>query len=133
MTADGGAYQRGGSDDVVPIQRLEDVEQQLIGLKTEFTRMAAENVTANTKLRLLEENDHRHDENIKQIKESTIKMEIQFSAIMAKFDSLETKIFSLLQQANKDSGTERKMWLDFVKYIIGITIGVIVANQFIGR
>ncbi|MNH43073.1 hypothetical protein D3C79_1048970 [compost metagenome] len=82
---------------------------------------------------LLEENDHRHDENIKHIKESTIKMEIQFSAIMAKFDSLENKIFSLLQQANKDSGSERKMWLDFVKYIIGITIGVIVANQFLGR
>ncbi|WP_342440026.1 hypothetical protein NSS79_15470 [Paenibacillus sp. FSL L8-0436] len=117
----------------MPLQRLEEVERSLTNLSGEFARLAAENVTYSNKLLFLEENDHRHDENIKHIKESTIKMEIQFSAIMGKFDSLENKIFSLLQQANKDSGSERKMWLDFVKYIIGITIGVIVANQFLGR
>lgn len=128
-----GGDQQGGTEDVMPLQRLDDVEQGLINLAGEFARLSAENVTYSTKLMLLEESDHRHEENIKQIKESTIKMEIQFSAIMGKFDSLENKIFSLLQQANKDSGSERKMWLDFVKYIIGITIGVIVANQFLGR
>lgn len=129
----GGTEQQGGTDDVLPLQRLEEVEHSLSNLSGEFARLAAENVTYNTKLKLLEENDHRHEENIKQIKESTIKMEIQFSAIMAKFDSLESKIFSLLQQANKDSGSERKAWMDMIKYIIGITIGVIVANQFLGR
>lgn len=129
----GGADHQGGNEDVMPLQRLEEVERSLSNLSGEFARLAAENVTYSNKLLFLEENDHRHDENIKHIKESTIKMEIQFSAIMGKFDSLENKIFSLLQQANKDSGSERKMWLDFVKYIIGITIGVIVANQFLGR
>ncbi|MNY76688.1 hypothetical protein D3C86_2163480 [compost metagenome] len=60
-------------------------------------------------------------------------MEIQFSAIMAKFDSLESKIFTLLQQAGKDSSAERKMWLDLLKYVIGITVGVMVANMFLGK
>lgn len=113
-------------------QRLEEVEQQLVGLKGEFTRLAAEHVTAATKLKLLEENDHRHEENIKQIKESTIKMEIQFSAIMAKFDSLENKIFSLLQQSGKDSLTERKFWMDLLKYTLGGTIFVIIGYIFLG-
>lgn len=128
---DGGAKQQGGTGGVVEVERrLEDVEQQLQGLSAEFARMAAENLTANTKLKLLEENDHRHEENIKQIKESTIKMEIQFSAIMAKFDSLESKIFSLLQQSTKDSRAERKLWMDMVKNIVLIAIGAAAGTQF---
>lgn len=130
---DGGADVRGGVEDVMPLQRLEEVEVGLSTLSSEFARMAAENVTANTKLRLLEENDHRHDESIKEIKSSTIKMEIQFSAIMAKFDSLESKIFSLLQQANKDSGAERKLWMDMIKYIVLIALGAAAGNQFLGK
>lgn len=132
--ADGGADDvRGGAEDVMPLQRLEEVEAGLSTLSSEFARLAAENVTANTKLRLLEENDHRHDENIKEINSSTIKMEIQFSAIMAKFDSLESKIFSLLQQANKDSGAERKLWMDMIKYIVLIALGAAAGNQFLGK
>ncbi|MEK8216422.1 hypothetical protein [Paenibacillus sp. FSL L8-0463] len=132
--ADAGADVRGGVEDVMPLQqRLEEVESGLNTLTSEFARIAAENVTANTKLRLLEENDHRHDESIKEIKSSTIKMEIQFSAIMAKFDSLESKIFSLLQQANKDSGAERKLWMDMIKYIVLIALGAAAGNQFLGK
>ncbi|MEK4060970.1 MULTISPECIES: hypothetical protein [Paenibacillus] len=134
MMADAGADVRGGVQDVMPLQqRLEEVEAGLNTLTSEFARIAAENVTANTKLRLLEENDHRQDESIKEIKSSTIKMEIQFSAIMAKFDSLESKIFSLLQQANKDSGAERKLWMDMIKYIVLIALGAAAGNQFLGK
>lgn len=129
---DGGVQNRGGSGDVMPMQRLEDVEQQLQGLAAEFTRLSAENVTANTKLKLLEENDHRHEENIKQIKESTIEMKVQFNAIMGKFDQLENRIFMLLQQSGKDNQTERKFWMDLLKYVIGGTIFVIVGYIFIG-
>ncbi|MDF9845476.1 putative nuclease with TOPRIM domain [Paenibacillus sp. PastF-1] len=129
---DGGTQNRGGSGDVMPLQRLDDVEQQLQGLAAEFTRLSAENVTANTKLKLLEENDHRHEENIKQIKESTIEMKVQFNAIMGKFDQLENRIFMLLQQSGKDNQTERKFWMDLLKYVIGGTIFVIVGYIFIG-
>lgn len=130
--SDGGTQIRGGSGDVMPMQRLEDVEQQLQGLAAEFTRLSAENVTANTKLRLLEENDHRHEENIKQIKESTIEMKVQFNAIMGKFDQLENRIFMLLQQTGKDSQTERKFWMDLLKYVLGGTIFVIIGYIFLG-
>ncbi|MNR93702.1 hypothetical protein D3C72_510070 [compost metagenome] len=130
---DGGVNKEGGTEDVVPIQRIEDVEKGLSALADEFARISAENVATLHKIKFLEENDTRHEENIKQIKESTIKMEIQFSAIMGKFDSLESKIFTLLQQAGKDSSAERKMWLDLLKYVIGITVGVMVANQFLGK
>lgn len=131
--SNGGAIQEGGTDDVVPLQRLEDVEAGLSSLANEFTRLAAENVTANTKLKLLEENDHRHEENIKQIKESTFEMKLQFNAIMGKFDQLENRIFMLLQQANKESGTERKSWMDLFKYIVLIALGAAAGNQFLGR
>ncbi|OKP97770.1 hypothetical protein A3849_13780 [Paenibacillus sp. P46E] len=130
--SDGGAQNRGGSGDVMPIQRLEEVEQQLQGMAVEFTRLSAENVTANTKLRLLEENDHRHEENIKQIKESTIEMKVQFNAIMGKFDQLENRIFMLLQQSGKDNQTERKFWMDLLKYVLGGTIFVIIGYIFLG-
>ncbi|WP_074111997.1 hypothetical protein [Paenibacillus sp. P46E] len=116
----------------MPIQRLEEVEQQLQGMAVEFTRLSAENVTANTKLRLLEENDHRHEENIKQIKESTIEMKVQFNAIMGKFDQLENRIFMLLQQSGKDNQTERKFWMDLLKYVLGGTIFVIIGYIFLG-
>lgn len=122
----------GGNGDVMPMQRLEDVEKGLAALSDEFARIHAENISTHTKIKLLEESDHRHEENIKQIKESTIKMEIQFSAIMGKFDSLENKIFSLLQQSGKDSAAERKFWMDMLKYILGGTIFAIVAYVFMG-
>lgn len=130
--AEGGAEQRGGTDDVVPIQRLEDVEQQLVGLAGEFARLSAETLTANTKMKLLEENDHRHDENIKQIKESTFEMKLQFNAIMGKFDQLENRIFMLLQQSGKDNVQERKFWMDLLKYVLGGTIFVIIGYIFLG-
>ncbi|MGE7616081.1 hypothetical protein [Paenibacillus sp. NPDC101420] len=129
----GGANQEGGGGDVVPMYRLEDVEKGLLGLSSEFARISADLANTNAKMNLLEAAGLRHEESILQMEKSTIKMEVKFGEIMGKFDSLENKIFMLLQQANKDSGSERKMWLDFVKYIIGITIGVIVANQFLGR
>jgi predicted nuclease with TOPRIM domain len=128
----GGANQGGGGGDVVPIQRLEEVEQQLMGLAGEFTRLSAETLTANTKLKLLEENDHRHDENIKQIKESTFEMKLQFNAIMGKFDQLENRIFMLLQQSGKDNVQERKFWMDLLKYVLGGTIFVIIGYIFLG-
>ncbi|OME59493.1 hypothetical protein [Paenibacillus odorifer] len=129
----GGANQGGGGVDVMPMHRLEDVEKGLLGLSSEFARISADLANTNAKMNLLEAAGLRHEESILQMEKSTIKMEVKFGEIMGKFDSLENKIFMLLQQANKDSGSERKMWLDFVKYIIGITIGVIVANQFLGR
>jgi predicted nuclease with TOPRIM domain len=130
--SDGGTENRGGSEDVMPMQRLEEVEQQLQGLAAEFTRLAAENVTANSKLRVLEENDHRHEENIRQIKESTIEMKLQFNAIMGKFDQLENRIFMLLQQSGKESMAERKFWMDLLKYVLGGTIFVIIGYIFLG-
>ncbi|WP_310830370.1 hypothetical protein [Paenibacillus pedocola] len=130
--SDGGGQGRGGGSDVMPMQRLQVVEEQLQGLAAEFTRLADENATAHTKLKLLEENDHRHEENIKQIKESTIEMKLQFNAIMGKFDQLENRIFMLLQQSGKDTQAERKFWMDLLKYVLGGTIFVIIGYIFIG-
>ncbi|WP_433946180.1 hypothetical protein [Paenibacillus sp. SN-8-1] len=130
---DGNLNKEGETEKVGCIQRLEEVEKGLAELSNEFTRLAAENIDTITKIKLLEENDHRHDESINQFKESNLKMEIQLNTMMAKFDSLENKIFTLLQQAGKDSSAERKMWLDLLKYVIGITVGVMVANMFLGK
>lgn len=131
--SDGGAEQRGGTDDVVPMHRLEDVEKGLLALSSEFARISADVANTNLKMQLLEQAGQKHEEMIAQMEKSTVKMEVKFGEIMGKFDSLENKLFMLLQQTTKDNGAERKLWMDFVKYIVLIALGAAAGQQFLGR
>lgn len=137
-----GEDQQGGSDTVMPVQRLEDVEKRLANLADEFTRQAGESVAASRRIEALEAADARHDESIRQMKESTQKMELLFNRITQQLDNQDMKLFQLLQQSQKEGSSERtamakertailREFLKFSTYIIGGTIIFIVAKLFI--
>ncbi|WP_151737326.1 hypothetical protein [Paenibacillus tengchongensis] len=113
-------------------KRIEDMEYGLNAMKNEFVRLSGEALAADKRLKVLEENVRRHEEGLTQLKETTIEMKVQYSSIIGKIDSLENKIFSLLQQTGKDSAAERKFWMDLLKYVLGGTIFVIIGYVFLG-
>lgn len=136
-----GEDRQGGSDDIVPVQRLEDVEKRLTNLADEFTRQAGESVAASRRIEALEAADARHDESIRQMKESTQKMELLFNRITQQLDNQDMKLFQLLQQGQKEGASERtamakertatlKDFLKFATWLIGGTLFVIIAKIF---
>lgn len=146
--------------DVVTIEdiqaRQEEINRQLQALSAEFARMAAESIANQTKFQLFEQQSQRHEEEIRQLKESTKIIQIQFEQMMGKLDTFEMKIFSWLQQSQQDIAKERqqmqenitnerlrlqkdsarertnnqKDWIKFVTYVIGATLALAVMNYF---
>lgn len=114
--------------------KTEELTQQLSAFSAEFTRLSAAAIADETRMKLLEETQRRHDEDIREIKVSTGAMKEHYTQILGRFDSLETKLFTLLQQSQIDSVKERtasqKAWLAFVRYVLGGTIIAIVAYIF---
>ncbi|SDC70507.1 hypothetical protein SAMN02799630_01236 [Paenibacillus sp. UNCCL117] len=116
------------------LNRLKLVEEQLQAIQPEMLRINNQGLADQQKLRLLEETQKRHEDDIRQLKETTRVIEIQFSQIMTRFDTLEMKLFSLLQQSQTASVDERKNsqkeWMTFLKYVLGGTILLIVYQLF---
>lgn len=132
MTQAGGVQDQGGTGGVELEKRVEDVEQGLMAMKNEFVRLSGEAVAADKRLKVLEESVRRHDESITQLKETTIKMESQYNNIISMLGTLDSKIFSLLRDSRKDSATERKFWMDLLKWVLAGTIFAIVSYMFVG-
>lgn len=128
----GGANPGGGTGGVALENRIEDVENRLSGMSDELMRFGAEHATFSTELRLLKKKQSRHEEDVKQIKESTIEMKIQFNEIMRRWDTLDSRVFQLLQQTQTDSKSERKVFIDLLKYVLAGTIFAIIAFLFKG-
>ncbi|ETT55438.1 hypothetical protein BSK66_32345 [Paenibacillus odorifer] len=128
----GGVNPGGGTGGVALENRMDDVENRLSGMSDELMRFGAEHATFSTELRLLKEKQSRHEEDVKQIKESTIEMKIQFNEIMRRWDTLDSRVFQLLQQSQTDSKSERKVFIDLLKYVLAGTIFAIIAFLFKG-
>lgn len=128
----GGVNPGGGTGGVTLENRMDDVENRLSGMSDELMRFGAEHATFSTELRLLKEKQSRHEEDVKQIKESTIEMKIQFNEIMRRWDTLDSRVFQLLQQSQTDSKSERKVFIDLLKYVLVGTIFAIIAFLFKG-
>ncbi|MEK5178281.1 hypothetical protein [Paenibacillus odorifer] len=128
----GGVNPGGGTGGVTLENRMDDVENRLSGMSDELMRFGAEHATFSTELRLLKEKQSRHEEDVKQIKESTIEMKIQFNEIMRRWDTLDSRVFQLLQQSQTDSKSERKVFIDLLKYVLAGTIFAIIAFLFKG-
>ncbi|MEK3750073.1 hypothetical protein NYE25_17780 [Paenibacillus sp. FSL E2-8871] len=128
----GGVNPEGGTGGAVLENRMEDVENRLSGMSDELMRFGAEHATFSTELRLLKEKQSRHEEDVKQIKESTIEMKIQFNEIMRRWDTLDSRVFQLLQQSQTDSKSERKVFVDLLKYVLAGTIFAIIVFLFKG-
>ncbi|MEK5417329.1 hypothetical protein BSK49_19100 [Paenibacillus odorifer] len=129
----GGGNQQGGAGGVATMEnRLEDVEKRLVGMQDELFVFSQEHLNFTTELRLLKEKQSRHEEDVKQIKESTIEMKIQFNEIMRRWDTLDARMFQLLQQSQTDSKSERKVFIDLLKYVLAGTVFAIIAFLFKG-
>ncbi|AYP68380.1 hypothetical protein HWB91_gp10 [Bacillus phage vB_BboS-125] len=74
----------------------------------------------------LEENDTRHQEDIRHLYEAQAGTKAYVTQILNKIDQLETKLFTALTAATKGSQEERKDWKELLKYIIGATFGLVV-------
>lgn len=122
----------GGTGGVALENRMDDVENRLSGMSDELMRFGAEHAAFSTELRLLKEKQSRHEEDVKQIKESTIEMKIQFNEIMRRWDTLDARMFQLLQQSQTDSKSERKVFIDLLKYVLAGTVFAIIAFLFKG-
>ncbi|GEM_PF-2332452 len=142
MVDEQGEVQQGGSSDVMPMQRLEDVEKRLENLADEFVRQAGESVAATRRIEALEAAYERHEQSIQQMKESTQKMELIFNRITQQLDNQDMKLFQLLQQGQKEGASERtamakertailKEFLKFSTYIIGGTVIFILGQLFL--
>ncbi|MEK4197067.1 hypothetical protein [Paenibacillus odorifer] len=123
----------GGDAEAAPIEhRLEDVESRLVVIQDEIFRFGTEHLSFSNELLLLKEKQSRHEEDVKQIKQSTIEMKIQFNEIMRRWDTLDSRVFQLLQQSQTDSKSERKVFIDLLKYVLAGTIFAIIAFLFKG-
>ncbi|MFK4167696.1 hypothetical protein ACI2LM_15765 [Paenibacillus lautus] len=125
--------------DVIEIEQLRskqvELEQQLQNLSGEFARLSMAAVADDQRFKLIEQKSDRHEDDIRQLKDSTRIMQIQFEQVMGKIDTLEMKLFNWLQQTQKESAKERttiqKSWMDIFKYTLSGTIIVIVAAIFL--
>lgn len=115
--------------------RLDEVAQQLQGLSGEFARLSASAMADEARFKLIEQTSGRHDDEIRELKDTTRTIKIQFDQVMGKIDNLEMKLFSWLQQSQQDSAKERttsqKQWIQFVTFVVGGTIIAIVTGLFV--
>ncbi|WP_338842063.1 hypothetical protein [Paenibacillus glucanolyticus] len=124
--------------DVIEIEQLrskqEELEQQLHNLGGEFARLSMAAVADDQRFKLIEQKADRHEDDIRQLKDSTRIMQIQFEQVMGKIDTLEMKLFNWLQQTQKESAKERttsqKQWMSFLQFVLGGTIIAIVTFIF---
>ncbi|MBU5672657.1 hypothetical protein [Paenibacillus brevis] len=114
--------------------RQEEISRQLQAMSTEFTRLAAESIADQARFKLIEQQGERHEAEIRELKDSTRLMQIQFEQVMSKIDTLEMKLFNWLQQSQQDSAKERttsqKQWMQFLQFVLGGTIVAIVTYVF---
>lgn len=124
--------------DVIEIEQLRskqaELEQQLQNLSGEFARLSMAAVADDQRFKLIEQKSDRHEDDIRQLKDSTRIMQIQFEQVMGKIDTLEMKLFNWLQQTQKESAKERtasqKQWMGFLQFVLGGTIIAIVTFIF---
>lgn len=114
--------------------RLDQVETQLREMQGEMLSSAQEAMAYMQRVKLLEETDHRREEDIRELRDATRGMQKQFEQVSNKIDMLDLKIFQWMQQLTKDSSTERqsnqKDWMRFLQIVLGGTIFLIVAYIF---
>lgn len=98
--------------------------------KKDLEAVKAQTREQERRLSKLEDNDQRHEADIKQLYVHQEGTKAYVTQILNKIDQLETKLFNALTQATKHSQEERTGWQEMIKYIIGATIGVIVLYLF---
>jgi ATP phosphoribosyltransferase regulatory subunit HisZ len=97
-------------------------------------RLNNENVDFRRRIEKLENDDERHEKDIRALFVHQEGTKAYVTQILEKLNTLETKLFTTLLSFNKDrkeeSKEDRKSWHDTVKYVIGATIGALIFYMF---
>jgi predicted nuclease with TOPRIM domain len=88
-------------------------------------RLNAESVDIKRRLERLEENDQRHEEDIRKLYGVQEGTKAYVTQILQRFDQLENKLFALITQLQGSTTAERKDWKELIKYVIGATAGLV--------
>lgn len=126
-------------------ERLRQVEDQISAFQGEMLKTSQEYLATQARIELLEKNSERHAEELRELKELSRSLQQQYDRLGEKIDKLESKLFSWMQQmqrdnaeliksAQKDGAEERqstlKSWMTFLQFVLGGTIFIIVAYVF---
>lgn len=126
-------------------ERLQSVEEQLRGMQGELLQAAANYLIVSDKLIVIEKSVDRHAEEMRELKELANGLQKQYDRFGEKIDKLESKLFSWMQQLQRDNAelikaaqtegalerqTTLKSWMTFLQYVLGGTIFIIVAYVF---
>lgn len=110
-------------------------------VKANVQRLTQENIDIKRRLDKLETSDERHDTDIRELYKANEGTKVYVTQILNSIQQLETKLFGLItnltSSQDKERSADRKersvaadRWINFSKYIIGATIGVIVLYIF---
>lgn len=126
-------------------ERLQLVEEQIVAVQGEMLQAAQEYLAAQARIELLEKSSERHAEELRELKDLSRSLQRQYDRLGEKIDKLESKLFSWMQQMQRDnaemlqaaqemSAKERqnnqKSWMTFLQFVLGGTIFIIVAYVF---
>lgn len=89
----------------------------------------------------MEDNDKRHDDDIRELYKQAEGTKVYVTQILSSIQQLETKLFGMVSTLTSSQDAERnaerrergktaESWINFSKYVIGATIGVIILYLF---
>ncbi|WP_020620251.1 hypothetical protein [Paenibacillus daejeonensis] len=127
------------------VERLQKVEEHIQAVQAEMLRAAQEYLTVQARIELIEKAGARHEKELRELKEISRSLQQQYDRFGEKIDKLESKLFSWMQQLQRDNAelikaaqtegalerqTTLKSWMTFLQYVLGGTIFIIVAYVF---
>jgi len=109
--------------------------------QADILQLRQENVDMKRRIEKLEDNDARHDTDIRELYKANEGTKVYVTQILSSIQNLETKLFQLVTNLTSSQDTERKAerrersqsalnWIGFSKYVIGATIGVLILYLF---
>lgn len=87
----------------------------------------------NRRLDKLEDNDKRHEEDIRNLYAAQEGTKAYVTQILSKIEQLETKLFTALANAQTNNLQERQGWQELIKYVISVTIGALIMYLFTSK
>ena len=127
------------------VERLRKVEEHIQAVQAEMLRAAQEYLAVQARIELVEKAGARHEKELRELKEISRSLQQQYDRFGEKIDKLESKLFSWMQQLQRDNAelikaaqtegalerqTTLKSWMTFLQYVLGGTIFIIVAYVF---
>lgn len=126
-------------------EKLQSMETQLQQYQAEMLKASTEALAVQARIELLEKNSARHTEELRELKELSRSLQQQYDRLGEKIDKLEGKLFSWMQQMQRDNAeliksaqtegalerqSNLKSWMTMLQYVLGGTIFIIVAYVF---